>query len=204
MNVMLSFPVAEERQVRSIDLKLNLADDIQAGEEGSLTSHSHNVNLWSDLLSCFRCQLLNLRETQFHAKTLLLREKFGSMKLWTAWPNPTFRIAYFSDYMKHWMWSRKEHKSKTKRNKNFEKLLNIRVPNVMKRDHQSNFFLQFVPSTSLQVNQFLFIHFSVVHLQISIVLPLTPASIRVQHLTFLLILSIRSTYICSLNSFISV
>ena len=35
MNVMLSFPVAEERQVRSIDLKLNLADDIQAGEEGS-------------------------------------------------------------------------------------------------------------------------------------------------------------------------
>ena len=78
MNVMLSFPVAEERQVRSIDLKLNLADDIQAGEEGSLTSHSHNVNLWSD---CFRCQLLNLRETQFHAKTLLLREKFGSMKL---------------------------------------------------------------------------------------------------------------------------
>ena len=81
MNVILSFPVAEERQVRSIDLKLNLADDIQAGEEGSLTSHSHNVNLWSDLLSCFRCQLLNLRETQFHAKTLLLREKFGSMKL---------------------------------------------------------------------------------------------------------------------------
>ena len=57
----------------------------------------------------------------------------------------------------------------------------------MKRDHQNNLFLQFVPSTSLQVNQFLFIHFSVVHLQISIVLPLTPASIRVQHLTFLLI-----------------
>ena len=140
MNVMLSFPVAEERQVKSIDLKLNLADDIQAGEEGSLTSHSHNVNLWSDLLSCFRCQLLNLRETQFHAKTLLLREKFGSMKLWTAWLNPTFRIAYFSDYMKHWMWSRKEHKSKTKRYKNFEKLLNLRVPNVMKRDHQGNFF----------------------------------------------------------------
>ena len=38
MNVMLSFPVAEERQVRSIDLKLNLADDIQAGEEGSYKS----------------------------------------------------------------------------------------------------------------------------------------------------------------------
>ena len=61
MNVMLSFPVAEERQVRSIDLKLNFADDIQAGEEGSLTSHSHNVNLWCDLLSCFRCQFLNLK-----------------------------------------------------------------------------------------------------------------------------------------------
>ena len=61
INVMLSFPVAEERQVRSIDLKLNLADDIQAGEEGSLISHSHNVNLWCDLLSCFRCQFLNLK-----------------------------------------------------------------------------------------------------------------------------------------------
>ena len=45
MNVMLSFPVAEERQVKSIDLKLNLANDIQAGEEGSLISPSHNVNL---------------------------------------------------------------------------------------------------------------------------------------------------------------
>ena len=43
MNVMLCFPVAEERQVRSGDQKLNLADDIQAGEESSLTSHSHNL-----------------------------------------------------------------------------------------------------------------------------------------------------------------
>ena len=32
MNVMLCFPAAEERQVRSGDLKVNLADDIQAGE----------------------------------------------------------------------------------------------------------------------------------------------------------------------------
>ena len=81
MNVMLCFPVAEERQVRSGDLKLNLAADIQAGEEGGLASHSHNMNLWCTLLSCFRCQFLNYRETQFHAKTLLPREKFGSMKL---------------------------------------------------------------------------------------------------------------------------
>ena len=29
---MLCFPAAEERQVRSGDLKLNLVDDIQAGE----------------------------------------------------------------------------------------------------------------------------------------------------------------------------
>ena len=86
------------------------------------------------------------------------------------------------------MWSRKELKNKTKQN--LEKLFffsYLRVPNVMKRDHQSNLFLKFVPSTSLQVNQFLFIYFSVVHLQISIVLPLTTASISVQHLTFLLI-----------------
>ena len=48
MNVMLCFPVAEERQVRSGDQKLNLADDIQAGEESSLTSHSHNTNLLCD------------------------------------------------------------------------------------------------------------------------------------------------------------
>ena len=65
-------------------------------------------------------------------------------------------------------------------------------------------FLRFVPSTSLQVKQFLFIYISVVRLHFSIVLPLTPASIRVQHLTFLLILSIRSIYICPLNSSISV
>ena len=32
MNVMLCFPAAEERQVRSGDLKVNLADDIQEGE----------------------------------------------------------------------------------------------------------------------------------------------------------------------------
>ena len=32
MNVMLCFPAAEERQVRSGDLKVNLADDIRAGE----------------------------------------------------------------------------------------------------------------------------------------------------------------------------
>ena len=98
MNVMLCFPVAEERQVRSGDLKLNLADDIQAGEEGGLTSHSHNMNLWCALLSCFRCQFLNYRETQFHAKTLLPREKFGSMKLWTAWPSPAFIIAFLRVY----------------------------------------------------------------------------------------------------------
>ena len=59
MNVMLCFPVAEERQVRSGDQKLNLADDIQAGEESSLTSHSHNINLLCDLFSCFRCRFFN-------------------------------------------------------------------------------------------------------------------------------------------------
>ena len=40
--------------------------------------------------------------------------------------------------------------------------------------------------------------------QVSVVLPLTPASIRVQHLKFLLILSIRSIYICPLNLLIRV
>ena len=46
MNVMLCFPVAEERQVRSGDIKLNLADNLA-------------INLWCDLLSCFTCQIFN-------------------------------------------------------------------------------------------------------------------------------------------------
>ena len=89
------------KQVRKVVLQVIVTTWIY----GLIYYHVSDANFWTK------------RETQFHAKTLLQREKFRNMKLWTAWPNPTFRIGYFSEYMKYWMWSRKEHKSKTKQNK---------------------------------------------------------------------------------------